>query len=49
MDNNTNKLVSIDKEFLIKVLHLSKILSLKTWQKSLLILLGLHTLAEELV
>ena len=49
MDNNTNKLVSMDKEFLKKVLHFNKMWPLKAWQKNLLILLGLLTLADELV
>ena len=49
MENNTNKLVPMDKEFLMKVLHLNKMWPLKDWQKDLLILMGLLTLAEELV
>ena len=39
----------MDKEFLKKVLHFNKMWSLKAWQKNLLILLGLLTLADELV
>ena len=39
----------MDKEFLMKVLHLNKMWPLKDWQKDLLILMGLLTLAEELV
>ena len=45
----TNKLVSMEKEFLTKVLHFNKMWPLNAWQKDLLILLGLLALADELV
>ena len=49
IDNNTNKFVLIDKEFLEKVLNLCKKLPNTIWPIFLPILLDLITLGEELV